>query len=163
MTLKSLEMNCRGIYDIAERWKVNHANVRELWKKEDLICQILECFKLIEFMIENKDQAVEDFKFGYFLNVCRFWQLAAELVRDLASPFENDGFVVENLQELRDSIGYTSYFIEKHCNKDLQKALDRISSVCDERLMTESESASIKTALAMQPSTIKVQQLPSKH
>jgi len=157
-TLRELELKCRGAQDIAEAWNENHVEVRQVWRIEDLLAELLSCFEVLEYMQKHYERfgsLPSDADYHHFVNVLRIYRLAAKLACELADQYTE--YEIDHLDKLKQSTTFVHAVITNNERSEpVQHALDLVDSMLNDQDMTPDESKEFKKALERRPSDIEV-------
>lgn len=113
-SLQEFDIRSRGVVNLVDEWEIHHADVRKIWKVEDLIGiakLVIEKAKELhahyaqhgEFPTSTSALA-EKGDFDYFVHLLRTLLRAATKIEDRASVHESEGYSIRGADELRAGI-----------------------------------------------------------
>lgn len=123
-SLQEFDIRSRGVANLVDEWEVHHADVRKVWKVEDLIgialLVIEKAKELHAYYAEHGEfptpagTLAEKGDFDYFVHLLRQLLRAATRIEDRASVHESEGYSVRRADELRTGIREIAAFVEAY-------------------------------------------------
>lgn len=114
IALQDFDIWSRGVVNLVDEWEVHHADVRKVWKVEDLIgiaLLVIEKAKELHVYYAQHGEfptstgaLTDKGDFDYFVHLLRQLLRASMRIEDRASVHESEGYSVQRADELRSGV-----------------------------------------------------------